>query len=129
LPGFQCRWLVQRNLWPGHQHVGSTNPRTGREVHLLTGSTSNLPRRGRYSVAPSFLGSLQQTRGENQEVRFCRNYFFAIFQSKSHVKPQNELTLPISATLKWHFSYAQTAILDIEIGNQRIPEKRPRLHY
>jgi hypothetical protein len=34
---------------------------------------------------------------------------------KSHVKPKNHLSQYRTTTSEWHFSYAQTAILDIEI--------------
>jgi hypothetical protein len=38
---------------------------------------------------------------------------------KSHVKPQNCLTPYPPSTSVWHVSYAQTAILDIELKNSR----------
>jgi hypothetical protein len=46
---------------------------------------------------------------------------------KSHVKPQNPLTHYPTTTSEWHFSYPQTAILDIEEKMRKINPKGPNL--
>jgi hypothetical protein len=43
---------------------------------------------------------------------------------KTHVKPQNHLTLLQTATSAWHFSSTQPDILDIDRKKETAPETR-----
>src|SRR5260370_38065158 len=63
----------------------------------------------------------------SESICFCLllfNLFSAFSAQKSHVKSLNPLTAYKSITSAWHFSYAQTAILDIEIKT-----RKPRWEY
>jgi len=49
-------------------------------------------------------------------------FYFSLFSAqKSHVKPLTHLTPYQTTTSTWHFSYAQPAILDIEIKKEASP--------
>jgi hypothetical protein len=57
-----------------------------------------------------------------ESIAFALPLFFLLPFStqKSHVKPQNHLNHCHTATSAWHFSYTQTAILDIEIKTEQV---------